>query len=129
MKTKLPQTLKIRVCATNYKIPLAALASETNLSILRGGTCFLVIIFCLAGLAHSQQMPSTTQAAKAILEQHCIACHGASEMSGLDMRQRDTLLKGGRRGQALVPGKAEQSLLYLAAAHQGELKMPPGSQS
>jgi len=45
------------------------------------------------------------------------------------MRQRPTLLKGGRRGPALVPGKAEQSLLYLAAAHQGELKMPPGSSS
>src|SRR5206468_8284161 len=40
-----------------------------------------------------------------------------------------TLLRGGRRGAALVPGKAEQSLLYQAAAHQGELKMPPGSKS
>jgi Planctomycete cytochrome C len=50
-------------------------------------------------------------------------------MSGLDMRSRDTLLKGGHRGAALVPGNAEQSLLYQAAAHQGELKMPPGSNS
>ena len=45
------------------------------------------------------------------------------------MRSRDTLLKGGHRGVALVPGNAEQSLLYQAAAHQGELKMPPGSNS
>ncbi len=81
----------------------------------------------LAGFVYAQQPVSTGEAARAVLEKHCLACHGASEMSGLDMRKRDSLLKGGHRGAAIVPGKAEQSLLYQAAAHQGELKMPPGS--
>ena len=36
------------------------------------------------------------------------------------------MLKGGSRGPALVPGKPEASLLYTAAAHTGDLKMPPG---
>ena len=47
-------------------------------------------------------------------------------MSGLDLRARESMLKGGGKGPALVPGNAEESLLFLAASHRGELKMPPG---
>lgn len=50
-------------------------------------------------------------------------------MSGLDMRQREGLLKGGKRGPAVTPKKPDESLLYLSAAHQGDLKMPLGSSS
>ena len=49
-------------------------------------------------------------------------------MSGLDLRERETLLKGGKKGPAIVPGKAKDSLLYQSVTHQGELKMPPGPQ-
>ena len=47
-------------------------------------------------------------------------------MSGLDVRDRAAILKGGTRGPAIVPGVAEQSLLYKAVTRTGELKMPPG---
>ena len=47
-------------------------------------------------------------------------------MSDLDLRQIDTILKGGKRGPAVVPGKSSESLLYRAMAQTGELKMPPG---
>jgi hypothetical protein len=50
-------------------------------------------------------------------------------MSGLDLRQRESTLKGGKRGPAIKPGQPDESLLYQAAAHLGELKMPPGSTS
>jgi hypothetical protein len=53
-------------------------------------------------------------------------CHGAARTSGLDVRDRTTILKGGKRGPAIVPGKAEESLLYNAVRREGELKMPPG---
>src|SRR5437867_2821293 len=66
------------------------------------------------------------QSAKGIIEQNCVTCHGEAQMSGLDMRQREKILKGGNRGPAVVPGKPEQSLFYQAAAHLGNLKMPPG---
>ncbi len=57
----------------------------------------------------------------------CQACHGEDAAAGLDLRSRAALLKGGQRGAALIPGKAEQSLLYLALLGQGSLKqMPPG---
>ena len=41
------------------------------------------------------------------------------------MRKRETLLKGGLRGPSLIPGKSQESSIYLAAAHIGDLKMPP----
>ena len=47
-------------------------------------------------------------------------------MSDLDIRQIDTILKGGKRGPAVVPGKGAESLLYRAIAQTGDLKMPPG---
>jgi len=33
-----------------------------------------------------------------------------------------------KRGPAVIPGKAEKSLLYQAVSHTGELKMPPGKE-
>ena len=38
------------------------------------------------------------------------------------------MLKGGKRGPALVPGDAEESLLFQAVLQQGELKMPLGKE-
>ena len=78
-----------------------------------------------AGFAQGKS--SLYESVQAILSENCLSCHGAAQMSGLDLSQRDTLLKGGSRGPALVPGKAEDSLLFQAVAHSGELRMPPES--
>src|SRR5262245_45613076 len=88
-----------------------------------------VAFFALCAASAAQTSPTDAQAAVKILEEKCAACHGPARTSGLDVRQRDTLLQGGKRGPALKPGDAEQSLLFRAAAHQGELKMPPGSKT
>jgi hypothetical protein len=50
-------------------------------------------------------------------------------MSGLDLRQISSILKGGKRGPAVVPGNSSDSLLYRAIAGIGSLKMPPGKVS
>jgi cytochrome c553 len=77
-------------------------------------------LFAAGGL-HAQD------AAKTILENNCGSCHGANaQMGGLDLRQRDAILKGGARGPAIVPGNATASLLYQAVRRDGEVKMPPG---
>jgi hypothetical protein len=47
-------------------------------------------------------------------------------MSGLDVRERAGLLRGGKRGPALAPGNAAGSLLYQAVRREGALQMPPG---
>ena len=36
------------------------------------------------------------------------------------------MLRGGKRGPAIVPGNADRSLLYQFVNGTGELKMPPG---
>ena len=64
-----------------------------------------------------------------ILSENCVACHGSARMSGLDLRTREGMLSGGKRGPAIVPGKASESLLYKAITHEGDLRMPPGKQS
>ncbi len=72
--------------------------------------------------------PSLAKAALNVLDKNCLACHGAILQAGLDMRQRETLLRGGEGGPVLIPGNAEESRLFMAAAHVGELKMPPNEQ-
>jgi hypothetical protein len=88
--------------------------------------CLVFLTFWFETSIYIYSGDSGGQEAKAILDRNCLACHGESQMSGLDLRQRETILRGGKRGPAIVSGKAEESLLYRAITHQEELKMPPG---
>ncbi len=48
-----------------------------------------------------------------IFEQECAQCHGEKQqLSDLDLGSREALLKGGKRGPAIVPGDAAKSRLY-----------------
>jgi hypothetical protein len=63
-----------------------------------------------------------------VLSKNCFVCHGPKvkpPMSGLTMANSETLQAGGKRGPAIIPHKAEESLLYRAVRRTGELKMPP----
>ena len=60
-----------------------------------------------------------------VLAKNCFACHTASKMGGLEMRSRESLLKGGKSGPAVTAGDPDHSLLIQAIRQQGELKMPP----
>ena len=58
-----------------------------------------------------------------ILHVKCIVCHGKQiQEGGLDLRTRAGLLKGGKSGPAIVPGKPEESLLVRRIAAR---EMPP----
>src|SRR5215471_1959723 len=72
------------------------------------------------------QSDPAEKSARNIFETKCAVCHGSAQTSGLDLRERAAILKGGKRGPAIVPGNAEQSLLYKAIRREGELQMPPG---
>jgi hypothetical protein len=74
----------------------------------------------------SGQSNSVEKQAAAIFQSKCVACHGQVRMSDLDLREHAAVLKGGKRGPAVVPGNAEGSLLYKAIRREGELQMPPG---
>ncbi|MCY3759601.1 MAG: DUF1549 domain-containing protein, partial [Acidobacteria bacterium] len=59
----------------------------------------------------------------AILGAKCLPCHGRRRQeAGLDLRTREGLLKGGKSGPAVVPGKPEESLLVRRIRAQ---EMPP----
>jgi len=61
-----------------------------------------------------------------LLAEKCFVCHTQSLLGGLRIDSRQTLLKGGNSGPAVVPGSPEQSLLIQAVSHtHARLKMPP----
>ena len=72
------------------------------------------------------QLAIAADKAVTILQKNCASCHGATQMSGFDVRRRDAILRGGKRGPAVVPGHSADSLLYRAVSRDGDLKMPPG---
>ncbi len=58
-----------------------------------------------------------------ILFTRCVVCHGGREQKGgLDLRTRRSMLKGGKSGPAIVPGKPGDSLL-VKKIHDRD--MPP----
>ncbi len=60
-----------------------------------------------------------------VVEARCLSCHGADiQLAALDLRTRESALRGGARGPALVPGNAEQSRLYRFVAGLEAVKMP-----
>src|SRR5881394_126276 len=63
---------------------------------------------------------------KPILESSCIKCHGRGRTKGdLSIESRDTLLKGGESGPAIVPGKSEESrVIELVAGLDPDTVMP-----
>lgn len=62
-----------------------------------------------------------------ILTKRCLGCHDQQLKGGdISFLDRDSLLKGGSRGPAIVPGKPDESLLIQALRYDGDLKMPPG---
>ncbi|MFN0169199.1 MAG: DUF1553 domain-containing protein [Bryobacteraceae bacterium] len=58
-----------------------------------------------------------------VFQMRCVVCHGKRKQEGgLDLRTRASILKGGKSGPAIVPGKPAESLL-LKRINLGE--MPP----
>ena len=58
-----------------------------------------------------------------VFQSHCIVCHGKwRQEAGLDLRTRESMLRGGKSGPALVPGKPEESLVLTRVTRD---EMPP----
>src|SRR5262245_33600068 len=62
-----------------------------------------------------------------VFKKNCIGCHaGAAKMGGLDLQNSAGLQKGGAKGAVIVPGKSEESRLYLMMAGKLQPSMPMG---
>ncbi len=64
---------------------------------------------------------------KPLLAQRCASCHGAeTQKSGFRVDSAAALIQGGDTGEAIVPGKPDESLLVHAiTGTNGVTKMPP----
>ncbi len=85
-------------------------------------TAWMMMLWTMLGMAE-------VESALKILETQCVSCHGAAKVGGLDLRNREGMLRGGTRGAAVVPGKALESLLIQAVERKGTLAMPPGKKA
>ncbi len=84
-----------------------------------------------------REMPMAFLAARSVLEEHCVKCHGPNrEKSHFRLDRRELALKGGELADAtgraaIKPGDAEQSLViqYVTATEEDPFKeihpMPP----
>jgi hypothetical protein len=85
----------------------------------------VVVLFGLMGMAFGQA-PSYTKQVRPFLSRYCIECHhGPDAESGLDLESRQGLLSGGKHGPAIVPGKADASLLVRVIEGKAKPAMPP----
>jgi mono/diheme cytochrome c family protein len=71
----------------------------------------------------NKKPPVAERDVQAVLSAKCWVCHGRREkQAGLDLRSRDSLLKGGKSGPAIVAGNSGASLLVKRIAAR---EMPP----
>ena len=89
----------------------------------------LLLVCGLAALAQNPEIEFFERRIRPVLVDRCEVCHSSSlaePMGGLVLDSRDGLLAGGATGPALVPGKADASLLLTALRYLDPvLKMPP----
>lgn len=63
---------------------------------------------------------------KPMLIARCVSCHGAvRQKAGLRLDAAGLIRKGGKRGPAIIPGKADESLLIDAVLGKDRPRMPP----
>jgi mono/diheme cytochrome c family protein/cytochrome c553 len=74
----------------------------------------------------AEQLEFFEKRVRPVLATHCYACHAQGKSEGfLRLDAREAMLSGGDRGPAIVPGRADDSLLIQAVRHLHEdLQMP-----
>src|SRR3954468_14501754 len=85
----------------------------------------------LAGLARAEEETAFFEGkVRPLLVERCLECHGEKKQKGgLRLDSKSGWEKGGESGSAIVPGKAEESLLVKAVSYlDKDLQMPPKKQ-
>src|SRR5579864_1131665 len=86
----------------------------------------LALFACIVAPAQTAKVSFSNDVAP-ILAKNCAQCHAATPaMGNLDLRSRDSALKGGQHGPAIVPGDAASSRLYQHLTGQQQPQMPMG---
>ncbi len=78
--------------------------------------------------AHAASTPAFTADIAPLIQKNCLACHSsAAKMGGFVMESYDLVMKGGKEGAVIVPGKAEQSRLIQMLEGKVQPRMPFGT--
>jgi mono/diheme cytochrome c family protein len=89
--------------------------------------CLLLAAVAAAQEASPKDVRFFDRRVAPILQRRCLACHNQDlRDGGISFLDRDSLLKGGSRGPAIVPGGPERSVLIRAIRHNSDPQMPPG---
>ena len=96
---------------------------------LRAAAAAATLLLWAQGLPASEN-PSDffEEHVRPLLAQNCFTCHTDSPQNGLRLDSRESILKGGQSGPAILPGDPEASLLIQVVRRtHPRLKMPPGN--
>jgi hypothetical protein len=90
----------------------------------------LLSLALMPGIGHAADPGKAVDFARdvyPILQRSCFECHGPAKQKGkLRLDSREAVMKGGRSGPAVVPGKAEQSELYRRISlERGDTEIMP----
>lgn len=90
---------------------------------IRAASLTLALSLCAQAQTAIEQFERTV---RPVLARNCFSCHGPKQqMGGLRVDAREHLIKGGKSGAAIAPGRAAESLLLKAVRHEGP-RMPMG---
>lgn len=99
------------------------------LSLLVKATLGIASLTSLSGQIQDQEREFFEKKIRPLLSQKCYTCHSSQSgtpMGDFRLDTRESLYRGGSRGEAVVAGDPERSLLIRAVSHQDpQLKMPP----
>ncbi len=98
---------------------------------------WLFVAYCVLASAHLSAYPQTPlknpevlwrERVEPLLDKACLKCHaGVRQQGGLDLRSLETILRGGGRGSAIVPGQPSASRIVQYVSPKSDNPMPPDS--
>jgi mono/diheme cytochrome c family protein len=89
----------------------------------------LTTLLCLIPAVRAGDPPALSTDVQAVLDRHCVKCHGPLEQkSGLRLDSAASLWKGNDDGPIAVIGKPEESKLVRVLAADADPHMPPKKQ-
>jgi len=93
-------------------------------------TVFAVACFISTGIATAKEPDPKSVTyygdVEPIFKERCVGCHaGDRPKARLNLESLDQFLEGGRRGDPLVPGKPEESLVFQLIVKERKPFMPP----
>ena len=93
----------------------------------RAAVAGVVVLLWTGFRGFGAEDPLWTAHVEPLLKDRCLECHNATKSkSGLDVSSLQTLLRGGDRGAAVIPGRPDDSNLFKFLSAEADPHMPPG---